>query len=343
MYNYLLLNYYINMKYTLNEEQLAQIIANSARKIIQEELDEKGIGGFLGGALGKIKNGFKRFGDNFFNSYNNNYNTGSVGQANTQGTTNQNGGNGGGGNQPQNASQIIQQQQDTLENLATQITDLKGQVQNSHYNGIYQGMDDDERAEFNGDGRPKPKPQQQQPQQNTDQGQDNQEKQEEPDSANNWGANLMKQGIANYGKGYGQKPNYMPNNTMSFDWKDKITYENRRSNMNTTSKKVSITEERLNALITETISKKFSQMSESQINKMISKSVKKVLKEEQENTYGTLIDIMNRLDMIINSSFIPFSSPSPSSTEKKVADSIIQANELLKQAAIGCKELGYGI
>ena len=103
----------------------------------------------------------------------------------SQGTTNQNGGNGGGGNQPQNASQIIQQQQDTLENLATQITDLKGQVQNSHYNGIYQGMDDDERAEFNGDGRPKPKPQQQQPQQNTDQGQDNQEKQEEPDSANN--------------------------------------------------------------------------------------------------------------------------------------------------------------
>ena len=84
-------------------------------------------------------------------------------------------------------------------------------------------------------------------------------------------------------------------------------------------------------------------INESQLKQVVTEIVKKMLKEEQENTYETLIEIMNKLDMIIHSGFIPFSSPSPSSTEKKVADSIIQANELLKQAAIGCKELGYGI
>lgn len=84
-------------------------------------------------------------------------------------------------------------------------------------------------------------------------------------------------------------------------------------------------------------------INENQLRQIVTGSVKKVLKEGQENTYGTLIDIMNKLDMIIHSGFIPFSSPSPSSTEKKVADSIIQANELLKQAAIGCKQLGYGL
>lgn len=58
-------------------------------------------------------------------------------------------------------------------------------------------------------------------------------------------------------------------------------------------------------------------INENQLRQIVTGSVKKVLKEGQENTYGTLIDIMNKLDMIIHSGFIPFSSPSPSSTEKK--------------------------
>lgn len=91
--------------------------------------------------------------------------------------------------------------------------------------------------------------------------------------------------------------------------------------------------------------KKQIQITESQINN----AVKAVLNEwysetqgrENDSAYKELIDISIKLDMIMNSGFIPFASPSPSSTELELANAVIQAQGLINKAAELCKNLGY--
>lgn len=91
--------------------------------------------------------------------------------------------------------------------------------------------------------------------------------------------------------------------------------------------------------------KKQIQITEAQINNVVKSVLKEWCSETQRqddnSTYNKLIDISIKLDMIINSGFIPFASPSPSSTELELANAVKKAQELINKAAALCKSLGY--
>ena len=79
-------------------------------------------------------------------------------------------------------------------------------------------------------------------------------------------------------------------------------------------------------------------LTESCLNKIIKESVKKVLKENRG--IGQELDyIKYQLEEIVNSGYIPFSSPSPSSTEMIVKKNILQAIECLKNAVAADAQL----
>ena len=76
---------------------------------------------------------------------------------------------------------------------------------------------------------------------------------------------------------------------------------------------------------------------------IVSESVKKILKEGQMGSAVENLERANKLlHDIMNSGFIPFASPSPSSTEKALADAIVEAARLIDKAHYLCGQLGYG-
>lgn len=83
-------------------------------------------------------------------------------------------------------------------------------------------------------------------------------------------------------------------------------------------------------------------ITESSLRNIIRNSVKNVLKEGKIGTaYQNLERAEELLDDIMNSGFIPFSSPSPSSTEVELKKAIVSAHNEILRALYLCGKLGY--
>ena len=84
-------------------------------------------------------------------------------------------------------------------------------------------------------------------------------------------------------------------------------------------------------------------LTEGDLHRIVNESVKRVLREGQ---MGSAVDNLQQahvlLSDIMNSGFIPFTSPAPSSTEKELKDAIIEAARMIDKASYLCGQLGYG-
>lgn len=108
------------MKYRITEEQLANLIEESTKKILSEAIENEGLGSSimkgLGSAAGKAMQHVSNWGDSFRQGYNQYYNGGGGGYGqNTQGGQEQN--------------QILQRLSTEIENMKQQISALE---QGSH-------------------------------------------------------------------------------------------------------------------------------------------------------------------------------------------------------------------
>lgn len=81
------------------------------------------------------------------------------------------------------------------------------------------------------------------------------------------------------------------------------------------------------------------QLTQDDLRNIVSESVKRVLKEESSTRQ--LQHIIDALTELTVSGWIPFASPSPSSTEQIVKDNVMQAIICLKKAQAASVEL-YG-
>lgn len=101
------------MKYRITEEQLANLIEESTRKILSEAIEDEGLGSSimhgLGAAAGKIRQHVSNLGDSFFQGYNQNYTNGNNGY--------------GQGNQDQ--SNVLKQLNTEIQNIKQQIAALE--------------------------------------------------------------------------------------------------------------------------------------------------------------------------------------------------------------------------
>lgn len=99
------------MKYSITEEQLANIIEESTKKILSEAIENEGLGSSImkgiGSAAGKAMQHVSNWGDSFRQGYNQYYN--------------------GGGGYGQNA-QGGQEQNQILQRLSTEIENMKQQI-----------------------------------------------------------------------------------------------------------------------------------------------------------------------------------------------------------------------
>ena len=107
------------MKYRITEEQLANLIEESTKKILSEAIENEGLGSSimkgLGSAAGKAMQHVSNWGNSFRQGYNQYYNGGGSGYGqNTQG------GQGG-----QEQSQILQRLSTEIENMKQQISALE--------------------------------------------------------------------------------------------------------------------------------------------------------------------------------------------------------------------------
>ena len=95
----------------------------------------------------------------------------------------------------------------------------------------------------------------------------------------------------------------------------------------------------MNKLIME---KKLIRITENDLKEIVQESVNKILKEGKlGSAYENLENAYELLQDIMNSSFIPFSSPAPSGTEAELKDTIIEAARMIGKAKYLCKQLGY--
>ena len=95
----------------------------------------------------------------------------------------------------------------------------------------------------------------------------------------------------------------------------------------------------MNKLIME---KKLIRLTENDLKEIVQESVNKILNEGKlGSAYENLENAYELLQDIINSSFIPFASPSPSETEAELKDTIIEAARIIGKAKYLCKQLGY--
>lgn len=104
------------MKYRITEEQLANLIETSTKKILSEAIEDEGIGSSimqgLGAAAGKIRQHISNWGDSFRQGYNNNYANSNYGYGqNTQVGTDQ--------------TQVLQKLSTEIENMKQQISALE--------------------------------------------------------------------------------------------------------------------------------------------------------------------------------------------------------------------------
>lgn len=87
------------------------------------------------------------------------------------------------------------------------------------------------------------------------------------------------------------------------------------------------------------MNKNIVKLTESKLKQIVAESVKKVLKEG--TNYDELEKAYEILNQITKSSFIPFSSPHPSSTEIEIKNAIIEAMRLIDKAKYLSAQLGY--
>lgn len=82
---------------------------------------------------------------------------------------------------------------------------------------------------------------------------------------------------------------------------------------------------------------------ECELRKMIAESIKRVLREGNDvSVVNNLQQAYELLRVIPKTGFIPFSSPSPSSTEAEVKKAIMEATRLIDRAISLSYQLGYG-
>ena len=88
--------------------------------------------------------------------------------------------------------------------------------------------------------------------------------------------------------------------------------------------------------------KKPIQITQDELRKIVTESVQKILTETKNGTtYQELERVHEILSDIMNSGFIPFASPSPSSTEQGIKDAIIEAARNIDKALYLCGQCGY--
>lgn len=88
--------------------------------------------------------------------------------------------------------------------------------------------------------------------------------------------------------------------------------------------------------------KKIIRLTESDLHNLVKESVQKILTETKNGTtYEELERVHTILSDIMNSGFIPFASPSPSSTEQGIKDAIIEAARNIDKAMYLCGQCGY--
>ena len=95
----------------------------------------------------------------------------------------------------------------------------------------------------------------------------------------------------------------------------------------------------MNKLVME---KKLIRLTENDLKEIVKESVNKILNEGKlGSAYENLENASELLRDIMDSSFIPFSSPAPSGTEAELKDTIIEAARMIGKAKYLCKQLGY--
>lgn len=83
-------------------------------------------------------------------------------------------------------------------------------------------------------------------------------------------------------------------------------------------------------------------LTEKDLHEIIKESVNRVLNEGKlGSAYDNLENASALLRDIMDSSFIPFSSPNPSSTEEDLKKTIIEAARMIDKAMYLCGQLGY--
>ncbi len=88
--------------------------------------------------------------------------------------------------------------------------------------------------------------------------------------------------------------------------------------------------------------KQIIRLTEGDLHCIIKESVNRVLNEGKlGSAYENLENASALLKDIMNSSFIPFSSPHPSSTEEELKKTIIEAARMVDKAMYLCSQLGY--
>lgn len=88
--------------------------------------------------------------------------------------------------------------------------------------------------------------------------------------------------------------------------------------------------------------KKLIRLTENDLKEIVQESVNKILNEGQlGSAYENLENAYELLQDIMNSSFIPFSSPHPSGTEVELKNAIIEAARMIDKAKYLCGQLGY--
>lgn len=85
-------------------------------------------------------------------------------------------------------------------------------------------------------------------------------------------------------------------------------------------------------------------LTESRLKQIVAESVRKVLNEDIGNgLHEDLSSIIQSLEELADSKYIPFSSPSPSSTESIVKRNVNKAIELLYSADDAAQSLYHGV
>lgn len=83
------------------------------------------------------------------------------------------------------------------------------------------------------------------------------------------------------------------------------------------------------------------ELNKKQIHNALMESIDKVLIKEESEGMGYLQDALRSLRELTHSGYIPFSSPSPSSTEMIIKKNVMQAIDLISRAIVADNQL-YG-
>lgn len=78
-----------------------------------------------------------------------------------------------------------------------------------------------------------------------------------------------------------------------------------------------------------------------QIHNVLMESIDKILIKEESEGMGYLQEALRSLRELTHSGYIPFSSPSPSSTEMIIKKNVMQAIDLISRAIVADNQL-YG-